>query len=281
MYSDKLDTYIARIVERTIAGRFSERHALVTSYDPKTYRAKVRFQPSGQTSGWLPIETGHIGNGYGMAIGLVPGDGEKTGDQVVVRFQENDFEGGKIVQRVHSDVDKPPMVESGEMVMWTQWGQQIRLNKDGSITFKTAVPTQQDQPAQSTVSSPEFTPESPPTPQQPQVQKKQQKSVTVTIDDQGNHTIDAQSNIIATAGSDHVITASGSVFEQAGGSIGNVAGGSSGYVAGGDLGVQAGRKMTADGFSAVVIQGGGTSASRGSANVKGDNPPIPPFLVPR
>src|SRR6516225_6602205 len=137
-YSDKLSDYVSRQVERVLGQRHSERHGLITSYDPKTHRAKVRFQPSGQTSGWLPIETGHIGNGYGIAVGLEAGDGEKTGDQVKVSYNQDDFEGGKISARVHSDVDKPPMVESGEMVMWTQWGQQIRFNKDGSITFKTA-----------------------------------------------------------------------------------------------------------------------------------------------
>jgi hypothetical protein len=87
VYSEKMEHYVARIVERIIAGRYSERHALVTSYDPKNYRAKVTFQPGGQTSGWLPIETGHIGNGYGMAVGLEAGDGKKTGDQVICRFQ--------------------------------------------------------------------------------------------------------------------------------------------------------------------------------------------------
>ena len=200
VYSDTLEQYIMRIVERTLGHKRTERHGIVTSYDPKTYRCKVRFQPSGQTSGWLPIETGHIGNGYGIAVGLVAGDGEKTGDHVKVGYQIDDFDSGVVTGRVHSDVDKPPMVESGEMVMWTQWGQQIRLNKDGSITFKTAVKTDQDQPAQSSVSSPQYTPENPPTPQQPQQQsKKQQKPVTVTIDDQGNHTIDAKNNITQNA----------------------------------------------------------------------------------
>ena len=135
MLSETLESYVARVVERTIAGRYSERHGLVTSYDPKKYLAKVTFQPSGQESGWLPIETGHIGDGYGMAVGLTPGDGKKTGDQVIVRFQENDFEGGKIVQRVHSDQDKPPEVQAGEMVMWTKWGQKIYFKNDGSVTL--------------------------------------------------------------------------------------------------------------------------------------------------
>jgi phage baseplate assembly protein gpV len=142
---------ILAIVEKWYAGRYSERHGLVTSYDPVNYLAKVTFQPEGQESGWLPIETGHIGNGYGMAVGLQPGDGKSTGDQVVVRYQEGDVESGKIVQRVHSNSDTPPTTQSGEMVIWTKFqgsgggtdsaqgaqggtGQKIYFKSDGSLT---------------------------------------------------------------------------------------------------------------------------------------------------
>jgi len=173
---ESLENLILRTVERWWAGRYSERHGLVTSYDPNKYLAKVMFQPEHQESGWLPIETGHIGQGYGIAIGLQPGSGQggatqggeqgwggsssgqqgnqAQGDQVIVRYQENDFESGKIVQRVHSDIDKPPgPVKSGEMVFWTKFkkdqpsppgqdaqpdggggqGQQIWFRNDGSI----------------------------------------------------------------------------------------------------------------------------------------------------
>jgi hypothetical protein len=116
-----LENLILSTVERVLAGRRSERHGLVTSYDPDKHLAKVTFMPEGQESGWLPIETGHVGNGFGIAVGLTPGDGKKTGDQVIVRYQEGDFESGKIVQRVHSDQDKPPRVESGEMVFWARF----------------------------------------------------------------------------------------------------------------------------------------------------------------
>lgn len=133
--STDLENLILRTVERFMAGRYSEKHGLVTSYDPKKYLAKVTFQPEGQESGWLPIETGHIGNGYGMAVGLTTGDGKSTGDQVIVRYQEGDVESGKIVQRVHSDEDKPPEVQSGEMVFWAKWGQKMYFAKDGSITL--------------------------------------------------------------------------------------------------------------------------------------------------
>jgi hypothetical protein len=42
-----------------IAG-FVERGALLP---------QVKFQPEGQESGWLPIETGHVGNGFGILAG--------------------------------------------------------------------------------------------------------------------------------------------------------------------------------------------------------------------
>jgi uncharacterized protein involved in type VI secretion and phage assembly len=147
-----LEDLILGVIERWWASRYSERHGIVTSYDPQKYLAKVTFQPEGQESGWLPIETGHIGDGYGIAVGLQPGDGTKTGDQVIVRFQEGDFEAGKIVQRVHSDEDTPPTVQSGELVIWTRFrnsggdddsaqggqggtGQKIYFKNDGSIAI--------------------------------------------------------------------------------------------------------------------------------------------------
>jgi phage baseplate assembly protein gpV len=131
-----LENLILSTVERVLAGRRSERHGLVTSYDPDKHLAKVTFMPEGQESGWLPIETGHIGNGFGIAIGLTTGDGKSTGDQVIVRYQEGDFESGKIVQRVHSDKEKPPKVESGEMVFWHEKGQRIFFKKDGSLEIR-------------------------------------------------------------------------------------------------------------------------------------------------
>lgn len=179
--SGDFDNKVLEIVERWFASRYTERHALVTSYDPDKHLAKVTFQPEGQESGWLPIETGHIGQGYGIAIGLQPGSGQgsqasgggqtgdgaggqgdasggqdqNSGDQVIVRYQEGDIESGKIVLRVHSDQDKPPRVEAGEMVFWTKFkqddspgpdaaadgqsgskGQKIFFKKDGSISVE-------------------------------------------------------------------------------------------------------------------------------------------------
>jgi phage baseplate assembly protein gpV len=134
--SDDLENIVFRMIERWMAARYSERHGLVTSYDPTNHLAKVTFQPDGQESGWLPIETGHVGNGFGIAIGLTPGDGNASGDQVIVRYQEGDFESGKIVQRVHSDTDKPPMAQSGEIVIQHQKGGKIFCAASGQVTVQ-------------------------------------------------------------------------------------------------------------------------------------------------
>ena len=162
-----LENIILSTIERWYADRFNERHGIVSSYDPQKYLAKVTFQPGGQESDWLPIETGHIGQGYGITIGLQPGQAgvssngtggqsgpqsQNQGDQVIVRYQEGDFEGGKIVQRVHSEQDNAPTTQSGEMIFWTKFqqssglspdaasggqggtGQQIYFKNDGSLT---------------------------------------------------------------------------------------------------------------------------------------------------
>jgi phage baseplate assembly protein gpV len=164
MMGGDLERLILGVVARYMAGRYHEKHALVTSYDPKKHLAKVTFQPSGQESGWLPVEVNAVGESYGILMGLQPGGGgalppsaaggdpsQNQGDQVIVRFQEGDFESGKIVQRVHSDQDKPPEVASGEVMIYTKFqksggpspdaadggqggtGQRAYFKKDGSI----------------------------------------------------------------------------------------------------------------------------------------------------
>lgn len=151
--SGDLESLIYSCIDRYMGGgsgqignaRYHERHAIVTSYDPDKYLAKVMLMPEGQESGWLPIETGHIGSDYGHAVGLQPGDGKKTGDQVIIRMQEGDLESGKIVQRVHSDSDKPPRVESGEMVMWAKFKKSKGKSQIGDETTDQASGDDNDQ----------------------------------------------------------------------------------------------------------------------------------------
>jgi hypothetical protein len=159
MASADLENLILRVIERWAAGRYTERHGLVTSFDGKNYLAKVTFQPEGQESGWLPIETGHIGKGYGIVIGLQPGSGgqysgggsgisgssssEAMGDQVIVRYQEGDIESGKIVQRCHSEQDTPPPVNAGEILIWTKFNRDQNAGPDAASSGQSGSQGQQ------------------------------------------------------------------------------------------------------------------------------------------
>lgn len=247
----QFDNQVLGIVERWWARRFSEKHAIVTSYDPDKHLAKVTFQPSGQESGWLPIETGHIGDGYGIASGLQPGDGKTTGDQVVVRFQEGDLEAGKIVQRVHSDDQKPPKVESGETVIWTRFqksnggkesangaqggtGQMIFLKKDGSMVVTDG------------------------------------NGATMTMDGNGNIAIKCK-NFKMEAQETIITKSSGVTTIHAGGDLGLKGDGNAELTSGGITGVDAG--------GSVIVKGGG-DASDGSVSPPAGQPPLPPFQVP-
>ncbi len=126
---------ILRLIERTMSGRHNKRVGLCTSWDPKNHLAKVKFQPEGNETGWLPVHTMSAGDQYGHMTGLTPGDGISTGDQVEVLYQEGNFDTGAIVARIHSDVDKPPPVESGEQLFQSPFSSSIKLANDGSITY--------------------------------------------------------------------------------------------------------------------------------------------------
>ena len=142
-----LENVIFRAITRYMAGRYTERHGTITSYDPKTYRAKCIIYPEGFESGWCDIEAEHAGvftgkDGkkypYGILAGPATSSRETTansntgstspspagqtnnnnpGDQVIVRFQEGDFEAGKIVKRLFSNKRPPPEVKSGEILV--------------------------------------------------------------------------------------------------------------------------------------------------------------------
>ena len=83
------------------------RYGIVDSCDPKTYRAKVVLAPStdGKTpmTGYLPMLTGYMGNGWGMVAPL------QKGDQVIVLFVQNHPDQGVILGRIHDQSHTPPV----------------------------------------------------------------------------------------------------------------------------------------------------------------------------
>lgn len=124
-----LANLIRREVERAISVRFTKRYGIVTSYDPDRHLAKATLQPEGQELGWLTIRANHVGNGWGMVVGLT------AGDQVTLEPQSADLNTFEITGVVHSDNDAPPRAESGEIVIRHQSGASVTFAKDKSVTI--------------------------------------------------------------------------------------------------------------------------------------------------
>lgn len=112
-----------RVVERVARTRIG----IVSSYDPDNYAVKVRLQPENAETGWLPLTSPWVGNGWGL---FAP---PAMGDQVEVSFLEGDAEVGMVAGRLYSDEDRPLRVEAGEFWLIHGQGAKVRLRNDGSV----------------------------------------------------------------------------------------------------------------------------------------------------
>lgn len=120
------------IAEQAMGARAAVRIGTVTSYDPRNYCAKVMIHPEGAETGWIPVLSPWVGNGWGLfAPPLI-------GDQVEVQFQEDNFEAGFICNRFYSDSDRPLSVQSGEFWLVHQSGSCLKFHNDGTVELNAA-----------------------------------------------------------------------------------------------------------------------------------------------
>lgn len=108
-------------------GRASVRIGIVSSYDHANYCAKVKIQPEDTETGWLPVVSPWVGNGWGMFAPVTPGD------VVEVQFQEDCFDVGFVCQRFFNDNIRPLDVQSGEFWLVHQSGSCLKFHNDGSV----------------------------------------------------------------------------------------------------------------------------------------------------
>lgn len=101
----------------------------VTSFDPARYAAKVRLQPEGNETGWIPVLTLWGGNGWGL---FCP---PTVGDVVSVHFQEGGRDAGLIVGRFFSSITQPQPVQSGELWMVHQSGTFMKFQNNGKVSI--------------------------------------------------------------------------------------------------------------------------------------------------
>jgi phage baseplate assembly protein V len=101
----------------------------ITSYNPARYAAKVTLQPGGEQTGWLPVASCWIGNGWGF---FTP---PNVGDTVTVEFICGDLGAGTVTSRFWDNNQKPLSVPSGEAWWIHKSGQSIKLTNDGKLTI--------------------------------------------------------------------------------------------------------------------------------------------------
>ncbi len=114
------------------------RFGVVTSVDPVRHAVRVRLQPEGVLSGWLPVLAPWIGAGWGMFCLPSPGQ------QVLVLAQEGEAEHGVVVGASYSDRLPAPVGAVGEMVLRHASGTTLRLANDGTVRIDGTVHVQGD-----------------------------------------------------------------------------------------------------------------------------------------
>jgi len=117
---------------RAMSGDAAARMGLITSYDPANFAVRVQLQPEGFTTGWLPLCTPWVGNGWGMFCA------PSINDMVTVHFLGGDLDSGFAESRIFNDVDRPLSVPSGEFWLVHASGAFFKLTNDGKATFSDA-----------------------------------------------------------------------------------------------------------------------------------------------
>jgi hypothetical protein len=99
----------------------------VVSYDSSNYTVKVRLQPEDAITGWLPLVSTWVGNGWGL---FSP---PSVGDQLEVQFHDGDFDAGVACQRFFNDSSRPLSVPSGEFWLVHSSGSMLKLTNEGKV----------------------------------------------------------------------------------------------------------------------------------------------------
>ena len=134
MSGDALLNLIRREVERVVRVQVGPaRTAIVTQFDPVRIAAIVTWQPEGTQSGWLPVLTQWMGNGWGIVAPLQPGD------QVAVVSDRDHRDAGIVLGRIFDTRNQPPQgAQAGELWMVHQSGSLLKLLATGDVQLTTA-----------------------------------------------------------------------------------------------------------------------------------------------
>src|SRR6201984_3451203 len=135
----ELDAWL-EIVRReagVVGGQRDKKITLVaTGYNPQTHAIKGMLVPHGVETGWIPIATLSTGNGFGVLVGPNVGDPQKLdGDQFDIEFENGDPNTPIARNRLFSDSQKPPTVQSGEILLMHPTGHHFFFDAKGNMTW--------------------------------------------------------------------------------------------------------------------------------------------------
>jgi phage baseplate assembly protein V len=116
-------------VQRAMSSIVTSRPGSIKSFDPNTMTAVVELQPDGDLTGWLPVASAWIGNGWGM---FAP---PNIDDLVDVVFINGDINAGVIEGRFYNQQNKPLAVQSGEFWLVHESGAFFKLLNSGALTI--------------------------------------------------------------------------------------------------------------------------------------------------
>ncbi len=133
--------------QRALASVVSSRVGQVTNYDPTSFTVRVQLQPDSVVTGWIPVASPWIGNGWGLCAA------PNIGDMVVVDFINGDLEAGIVVGRLWNLQDLPLAPPAGEFWLVHKSGQFVKLTNDGKLTLSDAHGTTVSLNGDGTVSS--------------------------------------------------------------------------------------------------------------------------------
>jgi phage baseplate assembly protein gpV len=128
-----------REVIALIAQFGASRRGVVTSYQPQPPMAKVQLMPAPETgdpieTGWIPVLSQWVGNGWGMVAPL------SGGEQVYLGCEENDGGSYVVLGRYYSDEDQAPTsVAVGEIILQHQNGTTVHLGNTGTAMISAPV----------------------------------------------------------------------------------------------------------------------------------------------
>lgn len=119
-------------VARVLSGVHpSARPGNIVEYDPTKHAARVRIQPEGIESNWLPVGSDFIGNGFGMVAPL------GVDDQVQVLWPEGGNNQGVIGKRLFDSRNGVPTLaqngKTGEWYLVDAKGSSISFTNDGKF----------------------------------------------------------------------------------------------------------------------------------------------------